>query len=1094
MHQADILRVVGASPSDVQAERNALPAVIEELNQSVARDRHLRLELVRWETDAYPGFHPEGPQGLIDPILQIEDCDVLIGIFWKRFGTPTRDARSGTEHEFRRAYETWQQHGRPHIMVYFNQSAYAPRSKEETDQWGQVLEFQENFPKEGLWWPYEGASQFERLVRLHLTQFIRYRTGEATSTQGGGNGPTLGSGPVRNLGSGSTVSGSGGGAGAGGVAVGGDVHGNIYVSSSSAAEPPTALLTSYLNWLMEQVRAVQLTGVDPKSIREETRRDLDLVAVYTALMTQRTEAIGAREPHPERDLKHLSALTVLNAEPRLALLGDPGSGKSTFVNFVTLCLAGERLGRSRANLTVLRTPVPDSEPWRRGSGEPPPPQPWDHGPLLPIRVVLRDFVARGLTPAGRAVRISGDTLWQFITSELPETLRDFAGALRAELLSPGALLMLDGLDEVPEADQRRAQVKAAVEQFGAVFPNVRILVTSRTYAYQKQDWKLHGFAEATLAPFGTAQIVGFVERWYAYVGKARGLSAEAAQGRGVLLNTAIKRNPRLYELATRPLLLTLMASLHAWRGGTLPEQREELYADAVELLLDQWERQKVYPRSDGTNDIVEPSLAEWLQVDHKAMRQMLNGLAFEAHRRQAELTGTADIAQETLVSQLMRLNLNPDVRPARLLEYLRDRAGVLEPRGVGVYAFPHRTFQEYLAACYLTDVGFPDELADLLRAEPNRWREVVLLAGAKAVRGTASAAWNLAEALCFREAPQQPMQEMSGYWGALLAAQVLIENKSHEHVIERNRPKLERIRAWLTATLRHGALPPVDRAQAGDALALIGDPCFRPDVWYLPDEPLLGFVKIPAGSFLMGSLEGEENAEEEERCQHPVTLPTYYMARYPVTVDQFRVFVQESGDQPQDEESLRWLPNHPVRIVTWYEAVTYCDWLTEHLRDWQGTPEPLATLLRHQGWRVSLPSEAEWEQAARGSDRRRYPWGWEPDPNRANYVDTNIGATSAVGCFPGGASPHGVEDMSGNVWEWTRSLWGTAWNQPDFTYPYHPGDGRENREASENTLRVLRGGAFNYDHWDVRCAYRRRHYPINRSGSLGFRVVVLPCR
>jgi sulfatase-modifying factor enzyme 1 len=368
-----------------------------------------------------------------------------------------------------------------------------------------------------------------------------------------------------------------------------------------------------------------------------------------------------------------------------------------------------------------------------------------------------------------------------------------------------------------------------------------------------------------------------------------------------------------------------MASLHAWRGGTLPEQREELYADAVELLLDQWERQKVQPRPDGTYFIVEPSLAEWLQVDHKAMRQMLDQLAFEAHRDQSNLVGTADITQDTLVCQLMRLNLNPDARPARLLEYLRDRAGVLEPRGEGVYAFPHRTFQEYLAACYLTDIGFPDELADLLRAEPNRWREVVLLASAKAARGTASAAWNLAEAVCFREAPQQPMQEMSGYWGALLAAQVLIENKSLEHVIERNRPKLERIRAWLTATLQHGTLPPVDRAQAGNALAIIGDPRFRLDAWYLPDEPLLGFVEIPAGSFLMGSLPGDAHAAEEETPQHSVILPTYYMARYPVTVAQFRVIVEESGDQSRDEDRLRGLHNHPMGDVTWYEAVKYCD-------------------------------------------------------------------------------------------------------------------------------------------------------------------------
>src|SRR5919204_6227344 len=117
MQDVKILRVVVASPGDVQAERDALPAILDELNRGIAAERNLRLELVRWETDAYPGFHPEGPQGLIDAVLRIEDCDLLIGIFWKRFGTPVKDAKSGTEHEFRRAYEGWQQHRRPHLMV-----------------------------------------------------------------------------------------------------------------------------------------------------------------------------------------------------------------------------------------------------------------------------------------------------------------------------------------------------------------------------------------------------------------------------------------------------------------------------------------------------------------------------------------------------------------------------------------------------------------------------------------------------------------------------------------------------------------------------------------------------------------------------------------------------------------------------------------------------------------------------------------------------------------------------------------------------------------------------------------------------------------
>ena len=171
--QPRIFRIVVASPSDVQPERDVLPSVIEEINRTVAADRGLLLVLARWETDTYPGFHLEGPQGMIDPILRITDCDLLIGIFWKRFGTPTADGKTGTEHEFNIAYETWKEKQSPQIFVYFNQKPYAPESKAEAEQWGQVLDFKSKFPKEGLWWPYKGKTEFEKLVRNHLMNYIR---------------------------------------------------------------------------------------------------------------------------------------------------------------------------------------------------------------------------------------------------------------------------------------------------------------------------------------------------------------------------------------------------------------------------------------------------------------------------------------------------------------------------------------------------------------------------------------------------------------------------------------------------------------------------------------------------------------------------------------------------------------------------------------------------------------------------------------------------------------------------------------------------------------------------------------------------------
>ena len=173
-------------------------------------------------------------------------------------------------------------------------------------------------------------------------------------------------------------------------------------------------------------------------------------------------------------------------------------------------------------------------------------------------------------------------------------------------------------------------------------------------------------------------------------------------------------------------------------------------------------------------------------------------------------------------------------------------------------------------------------------------------------------------------------------------------------------------------------------------------------------------------------------------------------------------------------------PNHPVVFVSWYDALAYCEWLTRCLREWDGTPEPLKTLLRNKQWCITLPSEAEWEKAARGTDGRRYPWGNEPDPDRANYSETGINATSAVGCFPGGASPCGLEDMSGNVWEWTRS--------PYQPYPFDPANDRADLER--DALWVMRGGSFADTERNVRAAIRGGADPGARRAFIGFRVVL----
>jgi len=232
-------------------------------------------------------------------------------------------------------------------------------------------------------------------------------------------------------------------------------------------------------------------------------------------------------------------------------------------------------------------------------------------------------------------------------------------------------------------------------------------------------------------------------------------------------------------------------------------------------------------------------------------------------------------------------------------------------------------------------------------------------------------------------------------------------------------------------------------------------------------------VLIPAGEFLMGSdLGRDKDAYGDERPQHTLYLPDYYMARTPVTNAQYAAFVQATdhdlpehwtgGKPPEDKE------DHPVVCISWHDAMAYCKWLS------QVTGKP-----------CRLPSEAEWEKGARGTDGRVYPWGDEPpDKGRCNFGD-NVKGTTPVGHYsPQGDSLYGCADMAGNVWEWTRSLY--------LRYPYDPSDEQKNLEAGRDVHRVLRGGAFSYVARDVRCASRMRIFPSDRIRSIGFRVVASP--
>lgn len=258
---------------------------------------------------------------------------------------------------------------------------------------------------------------------------------------------------------------------------------------------------------------------------------------------------------------------------------------------------------------------------------------------------------------------------------------------------------------------------------------------------------------------------------------------------------------------------------------------------------------------------------------------------------------------------------------------------------------------------------------------------------------------------------------------------------------------------------------------------------YRADAWFLPDDPLLGFVEIPAGPFVMGSDPAvDPQAYDNERwspsnAQETVDVPAFHIGRTEVTVAQFAAYAAATGASVAGE-ALRDPPDHPVAHVSWPDALAYARWLEATLRDWSGTPPTLRQRLQ-QGWRITLPTEAQWEKAARGGDGRVFPWGDTPRPGAAND-DSGTGTTVAAGSIDCRDCAHGLHDMAGNVWELTRS--------PYQPYPYTDADDTD--DLSGDALFIMRGGSFTDPPANTRAAVRGGADPGARRPFIGFRLVL----
>jgi len=895
-------------------------------------------------------------------------------------------------------------------------------------------------------------------------------------------------------------------------------------------EPPTPgdPERRYLRWLHDSRVLITLAGIDCQA-GDVTRQGMTLRAVYTKLNTERQVPAGERyrgaaavqplEREPmarERETRPLPALEAVSAERRAVLLGGPGSGKSTLVNYLTLCLSGHLLEPQAGWLAHLQ---PE----------------WDGGSPLPVPIVLRDFAAwlPADTERGRA-----DLVALYLRHLLEEAgAAAYADDLMKAIERGHAFLLFDGLDEVPTG--RRSVVRDGVRAF-ADGCDCRALVTCRTLSYSDEEWQLPGWPVYQLAVFDREQIDGFITSWYDEVVRlGRKTRADADDLAGCLRRTLDERWDEFQPLAEVPLLMTLMAIVHTGEGK-LPDSRVLLYDRCVKLLLWRWEELKRGRRGEQPaelgllRDLDQPGLGQ------THVEQTLWRVAYDAHAEQGAHPGVADIPASKLAATLYEyLGLSKE-QVDTFLSYCRERSGLLlysgsrRPEGalkpVAIYTFPHRTFQEYLAARHLASGrNFPSAAAEHA-VLGDQWREVILLGVEwKRQAGETDTALDVARALCPVERPAK--EDEAGYRCAWLAGEAALALGT---ILGPRRQEADELRVKiahrLADLLEAGALDVRERFAAGETLGALGDP-----------RDLDAWCPVEGGPFPMGSTSEEvarwktfvhervDSGEyevkdtspdelkaifdawlEAEEGVHQVDLPPFAIARYPVTNAQFRRFIKaggydqerfwtttgwrwrqgegEGGGRPPERRDLPYYwhdpryngNNRPVVGVTWYEVVAYCNWLTEFLRK-EGELGPDEA--------IRLPTEAEWERAARGTDGRAWPWGDEWDENKANTWEGGPRTTTPVGMYPEGASPCEALDMVGNVREWCSTRWGWDWQRPDFGCPYVPDDGREESEDEPErpSLRVLRGGSWHSRLLNARCAYRIRNHPDNWNDNVGFR-------
>lgn len=826
----------------------------------------------------------------------------------------------------------------------------------------------------------------------------------------------------------------------GGLAISGAVLGHVVQVYQSAPGPAKLgdaeverALVAYLRWVGNAYDKARLYGLEnapvarpaavqklsdvfiPVTLRRHwppTRREaeqalsglsgLDALVAWHTLMQSR-ERVGSIVTFGD----------VLTLSDRLAIVGQAGTGKSTILAYLAAVLA---------NLGLTGKPVAFDLP--------------ENEPLIPVLVPLRyyrDYLERTEHSAGlslsdpRAGTLAGFIPWYLRrrnpTLELSEDFFD-------RILAGGCcLLMIDGLDEIASREQR-GQVRQEVENLvHDIYPGNRLIVTAREAGYRDEAVFGDDFLRLDVQSMDEEQISILVENWCEHL-----FPENVAENRDKLVQAirqinALRSERNLPPLISTPLMTTMVISVQ-WGETELPRERARLYEACVRAII----QAQYIP-----DDPARQQLINW-GGPWEAQRDWLSDLALAMHKGGR---GSAAIREERVRTVLASL-LNGDELDA-FLKAVRYRGGVYEERAE-FFQFVHLTFQEFLAARLLAKQRKVGRTVIKKHISDSWWREVLLLTYGYMQMDYPPAATEFIGWLSGLRGSDELRLA-----GAEIAGAALLEMErpdDRQRLLQANR--LARLLAASDL-----AVAPQLRALAGRTLSLLGDP--RPGVGLDSDGlPDIAWCSIESDAGFM-------------------------ISKYPVTVAQFQAFVADGGysEARRDcwsEEGWDWKAasngpytlhdsygflNHPMVMVTYYEAAAFCQWLSARRVE-----------------RIALPTQIQWEMAATNAGSRCFPWGnEEPSDDHANWSETEISCTTAVGIFPKSMTANGVADMAGNIWEWCDG---------DGEGP--AGSGSDPYIASEKSRRVL-GGSYMDSADALRFGHRLMSAPSYRDLDCGFRVI-----